>query len=334
MPRFLLDLEVESQATLAAGTAALLSDSPALGVSVSVIQTDERLGTTTLSMQLTLDAGTLHDARDRGLDIAKDLLRAWSFTTSMPFRVKVLRSVVDWTPGLREREGILFTHHPANGGPHPVLDVTTFQSAVRVLGAPLSVALRRAIRWFSNGVSSDYLDDQFYHFWLAAELIAIETKAPDPVHDACSKCRGPLYCQACNTHPKHRPYPKQAIQALFRRHITDTPEDFFAYCDRYRNALMHGEDVESIEECSNVKFENVVNSLGKLVWAALLSVTLNKMAASGESGELPVLETNLFVNHHLRVGLNLIVTSRDPDRPSLSDLPSFEVSLHAHPQAT
>lgn len=236
MARFLLDLEVESEATLSPTEMTLHAAAPKgdIDVTVSVERSSPGQGTATLSLQVTLDAESIQDARDRGLGVAKDFLRAWSFTTSTPFRISAFRRIVDWTPGLRERECIHFSHHPADEQPHPILNSETLLSAARLVNAPLSATLRRAIRWFANGVSSDYTDDQFYYFWLTTELVAIETKAPDPVPDACPKCRGPLYRKVCDLHPTHRPYPKQAIQALFRRHIKNRPDEFFCHAEKFQ----------------------------------------------------------------------------------------------------
>lgn len=95
---------------------------------------------------------------------------------------------------------------------------------------------------------------------------------------------------------------------------------------------MHGNDVKEVEETTSIKLEHIVNALGRLAWTALLSTIMNKMAAAGESGEFPVLETNQFINYELKLDMNLIVTSRDPDHPSLSDLPNIEVSVDSPDQ--
>jgi hypothetical protein len=75
--------------------------------------------------------------------------------------------------------------------------------------------LRRAMKWFANGVSTRFYDDQFVYFWLVVELIAQNAKDPTPVPDKCPKCQGPLFCETCKTVPTHRPYQKQAIEQLF-----------------------------------------------------------------------------------------------------------------------
>lgn len=61
---------------------------------------------------------------------------------------------------------------------------------------------------------------------------------------------------------------------------------------------------------------------------------MNKMAAAGENGQLPVLETNQFVIYEFKVGLNLMVTCRDLGQPTLSDLPTIAASVDSHPNDT
>ena len=329
MARYLLDLEVESHATFVEGLTDLHSCDSDVAVFVKSRETKPGAESAILEVQLVFGAATIAEAKERGLELAQDLLGAWTFTTSMSFRISTLKRIVDWTPGLRERECVQFSYHPGFDRPYAALDDEAFGSAMRVLNADLSGALRRAVRWHANGVTSEYTDDQFYYFWLAIELVAIETKAPEPVHDACPKCRGPLFCSSCETAPTHKPYPKQAIRGIFQRHVKDFPDKFFEDADAFRNAMMHGEDLVAVERSRGVALERIVNALGQLSWAALLSALISKLAAAGQTGQLPVLQTNLFVHYQLNVGLNLTVTSRDPDNPSLSDLPEIQMSLES-----
>ena len=236
---------------------------------------------------------------------------------------------MDWSPWLREREYVQFSNPPGFDSPYAVLDDEAFGSAIRLLNSDLSSTLRRAIRWHANGVTSEYTDDQFYYFWLAVELVAIETKIPAPVHDACPKCRGPLFCNSCGMAPTHKPYPKQAIRAVFQKHVSDHPDKFFKDADAFRNAMMHGEDLTAVEQSRGVTLERIVNTLGHLSWTALLSTVMSRLATAGQTEQLPVLQTNLFVHYQLNVGLNMTVTTRDPDNPSLADLPKIEMSIES-----
>lgn len=327
MPHYLLDLEVESHATLASGLHELQSRDGAVAVFVKSSETKSSAESTILEVQLVFDASSIDEAKEKSLEVAKEFLRAWTFATSMSFRISVLKRVVDWSPGLRQRDCVQFSNHPGFDRPYAVLDNEVLGSAIRLLNSDLTATLRRAIRWHSNGVTSEYTDDQFYYFWLAIELIAIETKAPEPVNDACPKCRGPLHCNTCGNTPTHKPYPKQAIRALFKKYVSDFPDKFFDDADAVRNAMMHGEDLTAIEQSRGIKLERIVNALGHLSWSALLSTLMSRLAAAGQTGTLPVLQTNLFVHYQLNVGLNMTVQTRDPDNPSLVDLPKIEVSL-------
>jgi hypothetical protein len=334
MRRFLLDLEIESDASLKLGLTELHVSCMADEIEVFVSPLKDTPGEegTLLSVQIVLNSDDLKHAQELGLKKVRELLCAWSFATNMPFRIANLRRIVDWTPGLQERDCIQYFVHPAYDRPYKVLDQECLATAARIADAPLSSTLRRALRWFANGVSSTYPDDQFYYFWLAIELVAVETKLPDPVNDACPKCRGPLFCQTCNLHSMHKPYPKQAILTLFKKHIEDSPDKLFAQADRIRNALMHGDDLDVLQACTGVTLEVIVNSIGRLTWVALLSTIIAKLRANGESGGLPVMETNKYVNHQLKVSINISVTSEDPNCPRLDELPNFEGSLVFKPE--
>nr|WP_315489903.1 methylamine utilization protein MauJ [uncultured Rhodoferax sp.] len=331
MKRFLLDLELLSIGTLVEGESTLhaASKNGDVDVSVSVIRLNADEGTADLSMQVILDADSLKDASTRGLGIAQDLIRAWSFATSISVQFSALKRVADWTPGLEEREVAYFSKHSADGGPHAFLHSDTLESALRITGATLSSTLRRALRWFANGVSSEFTDDQFYYFWLAIELVAAETKEPAPVPDACPKCRGALFCPTCHITPHHKPYPKQAIQALFRRHVTNEPDRFFSMADKFRNALMHGDDLAALEQTQGTKLAFIVDCLGQLAQACLFDTIKAKMFAAGETGELPMLQTNRFTGYQVSVKSILIVSTKDANNPHVSELPVMDVTMHS-----
>ena len=169
MPRYLLDLEVESHATLVDGLAELQGRDGGIAVFVKSREAKPGAENTILEVQLLFDAASIAEAKERGLEVAKEFLRSWTFTTSMSFRISTLKRLVDWSPGLRERDCVQFSNHPGFDRPYAVLDDEAFGSAIRLLNSDISSTLRRAIRWHANGVTSEYTDDQFYYFWLAIE---------------------------------------------------------------------------------------------------------------------------------------------------------------------
>lgn len=334
MPRYLVDLEVESESKFADGASILQSHLEGIEVSITRRESESTADYFTLALQLIFEAEDLFDARERGVQSAEILLCAWSLATGVALRLRQTVRIVDWTIGLRDRQGVQFSRHGAGSPPHAILNTESLQTAVRIAGASLSERLRRAVRWFSHGVSAGHPDDQFSFFWLAIELLAAEARSVTPVPDACPKCRGPLFCRACEVEPVHRPYPKQAIQDLFRHHVTTNHEEFFKHANRFRNALMHGDDVRDVEHELGVKFEEVVNCLGRLATAASHAALAVSLAQRGECGTLSVTLAENFVPCDADVGVFFTVRSRDPEHPSASDIPRVEVSIEAAQKAT
>ena len=327
MPRYLLEFEVESSAALVPEVNELAAQSTdgELQVTVSVSRADPGDETTLLFLDVVMSADSIDDAIEQGPKQVRNFLQAWSFATSVPFRIKQLHRVADWTIGLTERTCVQFTEHAGYDRPYNVLNGETLISAVRLTTGQLPARIRRAVRWFSNGISSDYSDDQFYYFWLALESVAVELKSPEPVPDRCAKCKAPLYCESCKTHPLHKPYPKQAIQALFQKHVRDKPEEFFGTADRLRNALMHGDELEEVRIDTGHDFDFIVDKLGQLAWAVLLNYfTANpKCVSDSEKQEvLPLLQTNTFTHGTLRAGTDRKSTRLNSSHPRLSRMPS------------
>ena len=214
---FLLDFEVESQGCLVDGLADITTRIESDGVQLRVSNLDVKPGIDhpILSFQLILPGDDIQGAKDAGISWLNTYLNYLSFATNLPFRINKLIRTIDWTPGLKERDCHQYEKFPGSELPHAVLDTTVFQSVEKLFTVDATSALRRALKWFSAGVSSEYTDDQFQFFWLVVELVAQITKEPDKVNDLCAVCNQPLYCQTCATHSKHKPYAKQAIKQLF-----------------------------------------------------------------------------------------------------------------------
>jgi hypothetical protein len=114
------------------------------------------------------------------------------------------------------------------------------------------------------------MDDQFTYFWFALEIVAEFQKPADKVNDKCPRCQSALYCEKCETHPQHRPYAKQAIRALLMEADNDCDDATVALLDKTRNSLMHGATLKEIEGSLPDPHESVVDTLGRLLWKALV----------------------------------------------------------------
>ena len=126
------------------------------------------------------------------------------------------------------------------------------------------------MRWYRLGVTHRVPDDQFQCFWFALELVASATRSTEKVPDRCPHCRSPLLCETCQTHPKHRPYQKQAIRALISAVDKTCDESTLALLEKTRNSLMHGATLREIEEQLPAPHESIVDTLGKIAFRALI----------------------------------------------------------------
>ena len=336
--RFLVDFEVETDGCLAEGlddvrTSAFDGE---LEIHISNLSVKPGTDRPLLSVQVIHGAPDIEVAKETGAAKLKEYLHYLSFATNLPFRIHKLLRVVDWTLGLTQRDCHQFERFPGSDLPYPVLEQPLFDSLERLCSVPTTPAHRRALKWFSAGVSAEYTDDQFQYFWLVIELVAQFDKPTAKVHDACPKCKGHLFCQVCDDFPTHRPYPKQAIRHLLAKTMNAGTTEFFELASEIRNAIMHGEDVAAIEEMRGIELASVVNTLGGVAWTALLNAFLRKPEDRDRVKKLDFLQTNMYVGHVLTAKVHLLVYSHDPDSPKLSEIakPTLSLVNHEPPKAT
>jgi hypothetical protein len=198
-----------------------------------------------------------------------------TFATNLRTRLRDLRHIFNWEPGNDFREAFYFAgRNGHDDAPYPFMHKSILDSIGMLQENEPNPRLRRAMKWFSNGVATRFYDDQFVYFWLAVELIAQNAKDPTPVPDRCPKCKGALFCEACNDTPTHRPYQKQAIEQLFLKVCNGSPLDgptFYTQASTARNMLMHGDEVKAIEDVLGIEFGHLVDQMGKLAWTCILN---------------------------------------------------------------
>ena len=245
MTRFLANWEVESDIILPQQIPFVRHQHPAGTYTVFLRNLPEtRHNFTFFSMQIAFEAPSLNEAKDTAEPLAKEFLDYLTFASNSRTRLRDLRHIFNWEPGNDgNRECYYYAPRDAHdGSPYEALDQPLLNSIGMLQAHSPNPRLRRAMKWFANGVSTRFYDDQFVYFWLVVELIAQNAKDPTPVPDKCPKCQGPLFCEACKTVPTHRPYRKQAIEQLFIKTCAGSPIDrptFFRHASDARNMLMH-----------------------------------------------------------------------------------------------
>ena len=278
-----------------------------------------------LEMQLEFEADEIDKAHKKVKPLAREFLFWLSFVTRSYFRVGRVERLIDWTPGLTMREQFIY-HTDHTEMPSPFLSAEFFETIALLNTEDVPNEVKRAVRWFANGVGADLMDDQFQCFFYAIEILAEYHKSPDRVPDLCSKCRGELFCNTCNEVSKHRPYAKQAIEQLIATVVNKGPDKAFALLDSTRNHIMHGRQIDEIEDELPIPFEEIVDHAGGIAWTCIMnSIPMPKGSYNLALAEATTLVRKTLVAHvHAEMGGD---AEGDPDNPQLSSKSSLEISI-------
>ena len=250
-----------------------------------------------------------------------------TLATCVSFTPRRLLRIVDWTKGLKERDCIQLDGFMGADLPRPILSAGILKSVDSLLALKVDAKLLRAARWFAAGVRAEAVEEQFQFFYLCLEVMAQLTKSPDPVNDKCAKCGAALLCEKCGVHSTHKPYPKQAIEALFLKIVTTGGNDLFAHANAARNALMHGDSIDEALQSRGVDIVKVVDALGHISHKVLLQAFVGQLSALESSTRMNILMTNMFTHQILTARTHLIVSSADPGNPRLSEIARPTVTL-------
>jgi len=282
-----------------------------------------------LSTQVILESESLKEASQIARDDLQFFLDMLSFVTNSKFSIHCLVRVADWTPGLDMRECLQYKGFPATDRPYPFLDESYLKTIDTLLRTDYDNSVKRALKWFGRGISSIYLDDQFQCFWFVIELLAERFKNVERVPDLCQKCRSPLFCESCQETPKHRPYPKQAIQQLISKLVKGEPEKLFQNLSDIRNGIMHGDEIKAIEKRYSLDVAEMVNIVGNVAWMAIFYSF--KMRSGSQ--KVTVIGRSKFTNETATVCVHYSVGCKgDKDNPRIEDLPMGQISMEIQEQ--
>jgi hypothetical protein len=329
--RFLANWEVESDIILPSEIPFLRYEHPHSTYTAFLRNIPERRNElTSLSMQLIFEAPSLMDAKSVGEALAKEFLDYLSFASNLKARLRAVIQIFNWEPNQSDmREALYYSRSYAqDDAPYEAPDQSLLDTIAILQSQPVSPRLRRALKWFANGVRTLFPDDQFAYFWFVIELVAQHIKEPSPVPDKCPSCRTPLYCPMCGATPLHRPYPKQAIEQLFHKYITDEPADFYALASEARNLLLHAEEVATIEVRCKIEFPRLVNDLGRLAYVAIFNqfapVLMHKRPTFLQASHF--VHMNMSGVAHMQVGF-----LADLNNPNPATFPKVELTRHTAP---
>lgn len=327
--KYLVEYEIESRIVLD-DVDRLKFNHPTRDASIELRKSNIEPGhvSLVLSAYLIFNAESLDDAQGNSDEILQEFIDMLALTTNTKVKLSNKLRIADWTPGIKERECWVFNKFPCSDHQkHPIINQGHIETIEILLSGNIPAPLRRSLKWFSNGVSAKYLDEKFQCFWFAIEILSQYMKSTAKVSDRCPTCRKPLYCNTCDTTPMHRPYPKQAIAELFSNSVLGNSDKYFQICNDIRNGLMHGDDIASIENRTNIEFSNHIDFVGNVVWSAILRVLKDSIPSCNKKRSIRLMQAKTFCEYEMHVTTPVIFRSRNPDLPKIEELPKFDVKL-------
>lgn len=290
-----------------------------------------------LSLHIYFDAPSLKESEEIADGHMADCLNMLAFTIGSGFRKHRIRQIANAEPSekMSMRDVLMWGERVQFDDPQPFLKEENTKTIERLLEHDIPPAIRRALRWYRLGIDAASPDDQFTYFWFALEIVAEFQKPIAKVHDKCPRCQSPLYCEKCEEHPEHRPYPKQAIRSLMTLADKECDEATVNLLDKTRNSLMHGSTLKEIESNLPNPHEHVIDILGRILWKALIMQFPKHMFDGSLIMGVPSTYVHYKVNAvahiqtaipidqdgHLDLDANGIIVAMKPSGPPQSALP-------------
>lgn len=260
-----------------------------------------------LEALLVFEAESLETGFKTGRRLLKELLSSLSYITSFKFEYHRAKRLIDWSDGTFARQFYMVADFPGHNLPYYVLTPKLLNSAGAMWQASKDHPLEVAVHWFTSGVKATILEDQFQLFWFAAELLASHGKDTTPVNDPCPVCHNPLYCETCGTHPKHRPYQKQAIKQLIHAFAGDNREAISERLFKARNMLLHGSTRDQIELSIDRKLEDCVEEIAQITKRGIFHLLQGDLAKVTETRNFEILLLEGYA--YMTLGIHALMSS-------------------------
>ena len=221
-------------------------------------------------LRIVFGAAGVEEAKAASRERADEALSLASFCTQTPFKLLDQSFLIDWTPGVVDREIVLFFYEPKIDE-IGLLPQSIFESAGVFSQHASSDVCRRALHWYAAGVRAELAQDQFQYFWFAVEQIAGAVDGLK-LRDRCAHCRTELHCPKCDGPSEHKPYPSQKIRQLLDK--VGLPELAAEGLQKFRHALMHGADNARLAQLASELgaadgISEIVDAAGEAAWRSI-----------------------------------------------------------------
>jgi hypothetical protein len=326
----LADFLLDSDLCLRDGAAPITIRPPNSEFSITISNAtaaDRASGDVVLSGQLTFNSDVFDKTlRAVALEKLGSALNLLVFTTRRKLALTRLKQIIDWTPGLTDRRAFIYAETPEWEIATPGFSHLYADTIERLLAMDPMVEQQSAMRWFRRGIEATTMEDQFSYFWFSLEIAAEALKGPERVPSKCPKCKSPLYCEQCRTHPEHRRYPGEAIRQVVERFYPKTADEMFEPLQLIRHTLMHGGRVASLVGKLPGDAQSAVNIMAYVSWHAIL-LMFRKLPPDQQP--ISVGYKDQFV-HQTIVGTAdmTIRMPGDPNNPKIEDFPAVDVKIN------
>jgi hypothetical protein len=269
--RCLADFTLDSDLCLKSGTGPFTLNDPSnrFSLVLSNADGDHARSDGVLSAHLIFEADSFDNIREIAFKKLGEALNCLVYATNRKFVPKALKRVIDWTPGVVERNAMIYAETPEWDLAEPALDSSYLDTAERLLAMHSGDEQQAAMRWYRRGIEEANLEDQFSYFWFALEIAAQALKGTEKIPSKCPRCQGPLLCEKCGDHPKHRRYPGEAIQQIIERVHPQNSVEVFTVLQLIRHTLMHGGRIASLLDQLPCDGPQAVNRLAFVTWQAI-----------------------------------------------------------------
>lgn len=252
-----------------------------------------------LALEIKFNADDLDASVEKADEMMVSCLDILAFTTGARILKHGIKQIVSVDQVKGMNDCLFWTDDINHKDPMPIINSQLISTFNTLLSSSIPPPVRKALHWFRMGIYSKTPDDQFQYFWFALEIIATSEKAKDKVNDLCPQCRGNLFCQHCNKHPTHKPYPKDKIFSLIKLANNSLSDETIKTLGDVRNWLMHGSELSDFRGVEEPLKQ--VDLLGRTVFAVILM----KIPFENENIDLEFGHPNTYLHQKVSMRANI-----------------------------
>lgn len=282
-----------------------------------------------LLAEMIFETQDLNSARSQALDNMAQVLNALARTTGGRFdSVNVIR-VIDWTPGIIDREAHYFATTRAKLS-FPELDSELARTVERIMAMHNDEISQTVMRWYRMGRRAEGPEEQFMYLWFAIEVAAGALKEAGKITIKCPRCQSDLFCPTCEDTPMRRRMETEAIKDLICSVAPPEADhdELYKTLIKIRNTLHHGRRLHSIIGELPCTEEQALNAVANIAWRAITRLA-DEDADPEPDGIFSFIAIEDVTNNVMVVS-SVIGTKflrGDPNNPQLSDAPDINISM-------